>query len=232
MSDLQNTAQLVPVEVPGAGTILALDEGDSKWIAIRPMCERLGIDVQAQQRKLDQAEWACTALKAVHDASGRTQQMVMIDADHLPMWLASIQPSRVDQSIRQALITFQREATRALRDHFYQGVSVAPASNSFDVMRSMIDQLEATQRDAAEAKAIAATTEARLDAIEGQHDYFAALGYAKLHNLPTSTWHLRKMGGQASKIAKTYGVDPVPTQHALYGTVNSFPKWIWDLVAA
>lgn len=222
---------LVPIHIPGAGEILALDEGDTKWVAIRPICEVLSIDADTQRKKLDQAEWACTVIRTVQ-VSGQGRSTVMLDADHLPMWLGTIQTSRVSESARPVLVTFQREAAKALRDHFYRGVSVAPASSSLDVLRGMIDQLEIVQRDAAEAKSIASTTSARLDAIEGQHDYFAALGYAKLHNLPTSTRHLQRMGTQAAMIARQNGVEAVKTQHALYGTVNSFPRWVWDLVAA
>lgn len=32
-------------------------------------------------------------------------------------------------------------------------------------------------------------------------------------------------------IARTHDIAPDPVQHAHYGTVNSFPAWIWDMAA-
>ncbi|WP_431840797.1 phage antirepressor N-terminal domain-containing protein [Gordonia hongkongensis] len=80
--------------------ILALDDGTTKWVAVRPICEQLGIDTDGQRRKLDQAEWATTELKSVVAADGKQRELVMLDADHLPMWLATIQTSRVNEAAR------------------------------------------------------------------------------------------------------------------------------------
>ena len=71
--------------------------------------------------------------------------------------------------------------------------------NQFDVLRAAIDQIEIAQRTATEAKEIAQRTDARLDAIEGRHDWFAALGYAKVYGLDTSAQFLSKFGKRAAK---------------------------------
>ncbi len=85
--------------------------------------------------------------------------------------------------------------------------------------------------DAAEARAIAANTEARLDAIEGKHDWFSAIAYARLNGLPTNSNYLRKLGACAGQIGRSHGVEPTQVQHQLYGWVNSWPAWVWDLAA-
>ncbi|RIR09406.1 phage antirepressor N-terminal domain-containing protein [Mycobacteroides abscessus] len=118
--------ELASIDIPGAGQLLALDEGARKWVAIRPICDRLGIDPDGQRRKLDQAEWAVTELKSATGADGKSYQMVMLDADHLPMWLATIQPSRVSETARSVLVAYQREAAKALRDYFYEGGAINP----------------------------------------------------------------------------------------------------------
>ncbi len=100
----------------------------------------------------------------------------------------------------------------------------------FDLMRAQIDQIEAAQREASEAKAIATKTEARVDALEGQHEWYSALGFARLNGIEnTSTQFLNKVGRQATAIAKAHGIDPVKVPHALFGKVNSYPAWVWDL---
>ena len=126
--------------------------------------------------------------------------MFGLHADCVPMWLATINANKVSEEARPMLIAYQREAARALRDYFYRGVAVQPSSmNQFDVLRAAIDQIEAAQRTATEAKEIAQRTDARLDAIEGRHDWFAALGYAKVYGLDTSAQFLSKFGKRAAK---------------------------------
>lgn len=112
-------------------------------------------------------------------------------------------------------------------------VTQATVGSSFDVMRQMIDSLEETARVANEAKAIAAKTDARLDAIEGRHDWYSALGYARLNGIQnTSTQFLNRVGRQASSIAKRHDIEAVKVPHQLFGEVNSYPAWVWELAFA
>lgn len=102
--------------------------------------------------------------------------------------------------------------------------------NSFDLMRMMVDRLEETDRTARQAIAIAEKTDARLDAMEGRHDWYSALGYARLNGMKnTSTQFLNRVGRQASSIAKSHNISPVKVPHQLFGEVNSYPAWIWEL---
>lgn len=105
---------------------------------------------------------------------------------------------------------------------------VVPGS-SFDLMRMMVDKLEEATRTADEAKALAVKSDARLDALEGRHDWYSALGYARLNGIPnTSTQFLNRVGRQASMIAKEHGVEPEKVPHPLFGEVNSYPAWVWE----
>ena len=223
---------LVPVQVPGTNRpIMATEHEGRPFVPLRPMCDALGIDVDSQRRKLDQAEWAVTVIITATGSDGKNYQMVALDADHVPMWLATIQASRVSESARPLLVAYQREAATALRDYFYRGVAVQPSTGSqFDMLRSMVDHLEQAQRTADEAKAIASKTDARLDAIEGRHDWYSALGYARHTSYGnTSAEHLKKIGAQAKQIAASHGIEPVKVPHALYGRVNSLPAWVWEI---
>lgn len=223
---------LVPVQVPGTDRpIMATEVNGKPFIPLKPMCDSLGLDVDGQRRKLDQAEWATTEFISAVAGDGRTREMIALDADNVPMWLATIQVSRVADAARPVLIAYQREAATALRDYFYRGVAVQPSTGSqFDMLRSMVDHLEAAQRTADEAKQIASKTDARLDAIEGRHDWYSALGYARHTSYGnTSSEHLQKIGAQAKQIAASHGIDPVKVPHALYGRVNSLPAWVWEI---
>jgi DNA-damage-inducible protein D len=123
------------------------------------------------------------------------------------------------------------QAYFAIQTHAAEVAAVQQkALSPFDILRAQIDQLEATQRMAEQAVAIASKTDARLDAIEGKHDWYAALGYARMAGIEnTSTQFLNKVGRQASAIAKANGIEPVKVPHALYGEVNSYPAWVWEI---
>lgn len=225
------STELVPVPIPGAPALMATQADDRQWAALKPMCDSLGIDTQAQARRLNRKSWATTAVMAVVAADGKPRDMVMIDSKTIPMWLATIDEGRVSDDARPKLIAYQREAAAALDAYFNKRAVDVPALNQFDVLRAAIDQIEAAQRDAAEARAIAANTEARLDAIEGKHDWFSAIAYTRLNGLPTNSAYLRKLGSCAGQIGRSHGVEPTQVQHQLYGWVNSWPAWVWDLAA-
>ncbi len=225
------TAELVPVIVPGADALLAMQNDGGIWVALKPMCDSLGINYSTQLDKLRRRSWATVALRGTVAADGKNRDMAMVDSRTVPLWLATIDENRVATESRSKLIAYQREAAAALDAYFNKRAVDVPALNQFDVLRAAIDQIEAAQRDAAQAREIAEKTEARLDAIEGKHDWFSAVAYARLNGLPTSTQYLRKLGACAGQIGRNRGVEPTQVQHQLYGWVNSWPAWVWDLAA-
>lgn len=225
------TAELVRVPVPGADDLMAMQANGNQWAALKPMCDSLGIDTWSQQRRLNGRSWATTAVMTVVAADGKQREMVMIDRASIPMWLATIDERRVAAEARPKLIAYQREAAAALDAYFNQRAVDVPPVNQFDVLRAAIDQIEAAQREAAEAKAIAERNEARLDSIEGNHGWLTALGYARVKGLPTYEKFLSRFSRHAGMIARSHSIDPNKVHHPHFGTVNSYPTWVWDLAA-
>lgn len=225
------SAELVPVTVPGADLPLQATNADGRpLVAFRPLCDSLGVDFSSQLKRLKGRSWATVVVITTVAADGKRREMAMVDRRTLTMWLATIDESKVSASARARVIAYQAEAADALDAYFNQRTA-APAMNQLDVLRAALDQIEAAQRDATEARQIAAKTEARLDAIEGKHDWFSAIAYARLHDLPTSTTYLRRLGACAGQIGRSHGIEPTQVQHQLYGWVNSWPAWVWDLAA-
>jgi hypothetical protein len=218
---------LVPVPVPGTDAPLQAIQIDGRpLVAFKPLCEALGIATDAQSRKLRGRSWATTTLKVVVAADGRPREMLMIDRRTLTIWLATLNENRVSEQARARIIAYQREAAEALDAHFNER---GRPLNQLDVLRAALDQIEAAQREASEAKAIAAKTDARLDAIEGKHDWFAALGWARHIGLSdTSNSATSLLGRRASSIAKANGIKPRKTQHEHFGQVNLLPVWVWE----
>jgi plasmid maintenance system antidote protein VapI len=95
---------------------VALSDGTG-FIAIRSVCRALGLDNKSQQVKLKSRPWACVALITTQ-VDGQRRRLFFIDLESLPMWLATIETSRVRPQLRPRLIAYQRECTKVLRDHF------------------------------------------------------------------------------------------------------------------
>lgn len=228
------STELVHIPVPGTGRQIVASQVEGRpLVSIRHACESISLEPARQIQKLNSRSWATVYMTATVAADGKTRELAMIDRRTFTMWLATIDTNRVSDAARPIIEAFQAEAADALDAYFGTGVAVATAANlsQFDILRAAIDRLEESERIAAEAKQIAERSEARLDGIEGKHDWFSALGYAKLHGLPTYTRFLQKLGKCASMIARTHDIQPEKAQHAHYGTVNSYPEWIWKLAA-
>ncbi len=226
------TAELVHVPVPGTDRqIIATAINGVPRVSLRHACEAIGLAFDSQRRKLNSRSWATVTQEVTVGSDGKAREMTLIDRRTMTMWLGGIDENRVSDDARPILIAFQAEAADALDAYFNKRTVTAPPVNQFDVLRAAIDQIEAAQRDAAEAKTIAQRTDARLDAIEGRHDWFSAVAYARLHELPTNTKYLRKLGACAGRVGRNRGVEPTQVQHQLYGWVNSWPAWVWDLAA-
>lgn len=225
---MSETTDLVKIPVPGADDLLCSEFDGHRWAALKPMCDSLEINYATQLQKLRRRSWATIALRGTVAADGRRRDMVMIDSRTIPMWLATTDENRVSNEAKPKLTAYQREACDPLDAYFNHRSVAAPPINQFDVLRAMIDQIEAAEREATEAKAIAVRTETRQDAIEGHHDWFSALGYSKLNGLSTGRQHLAQLGRSAAKIARAHGIQPEKVQHDHYGTVNELPAWVWD----
>lgn len=94
---------------------------------LRRVCAALGIDDSTQQVKLKGKAWATTGFIPAVDASGKVRIQFCIDLDSLPMWLATIEPSRVSEDIRPTLSRYQVECARVLRDYFFGQQNAEPA---------------------------------------------------------------------------------------------------------
>ena len=115
----QTSVQLVGFHGDQLQAVSRMEDGKEKvWVVVRRVCEALGVDESGQRQKLAEKAWACTELISAHDATGRHQAIFCIDIDSLPMWLATMEESRVGPVARPKLIAYQKECARVLRDHF------------------------------------------------------------------------------------------------------------------
>lgn len=224
--------------IPFHGTeLLAVDADGRPQVLLRPAIESLGLDFSAQRRKLTGRSWACmgeVTTQLPGDAQRRTHTTV--DVRTFLMLLATINENNVHPDKRALLIAYQSEVADVIEAYWRDGVVVNARvvdrrPTGLDAVQALLDEVRRMEEGVAEAKAIAQQTEARLDAIEGKHDWFSAIAYARLNDLPTHSQYLKKLGACAGRIGRSHGVEPTQVQHQLYGWVNSWPVWVWDLAA-
>ena len=95
------------------------DEKGGGWVLVKRVCEVFGLKPDAQRKRLLRQAWATTSIKEVVAADGKKHEQFCLSVESTPMWLATLQTSRINPKIRPRLITFQKLAAKALADWAY-----------------------------------------------------------------------------------------------------------------
>lgn len=98
------------------------------YVPLRQMCTALGLDQRSQRRRIlnhnvlsDGFTGGVIMTPPGPGGGGGRQQALLLRVDLVPLWLSTIDISRVKDEIRPKLERFQREAAKALWEAFQQG---------------------------------------------------------------------------------------------------------------
>lgn len=143
-------------------------DGDRVLVSIRRVCEALGVDTKGQLAKLHGKRWAVVEMVSMTGPDGKTYDTACLSLDSLPMWLATIEPTRVALHVRPKLDRFQVEAHDALADHFLgrRGQPLAHADHIGTALATLASNTVALTT-------MVASVVQRLDAIEGRAEMSA-----------------------------------------------------------
>lgn len=99
--------------------ILVIENGE-KRVAIKPICQALGIDEEAQRQKLnsDPILSSTTLLSKVVAADGKEREMVTIPLKYVFGWLFRIDSRNVKEEAKEAVLKYQIECYDALFEYF------------------------------------------------------------------------------------------------------------------
>lgn len=99
--------------------ILIIENGE-KRVAVRPICDALGIDFSAQLQRLKRDEILSSVVVMVTTtgADGKQYEMATIPYKFSFGWLFTIDNSKVKPEAKEALIKYQLECYNALYEHF------------------------------------------------------------------------------------------------------------------
>lgn len=133
---------------------------DGAYVALRPVCDALGLDVHSQRHRLQRQSWAVEVIMTSTGADGKAYEMTFIDRRTFTMWLATIDTGRLkNERTRELVRTYQCEAADALDQYFHEGIAVNPRAvgapydvetqaRVLDILKNVIspDYLEAKAR--------------------------------------------------------------------------------------
>ena len=99
--------------------LTVIPRDDKLFVVLKRACEILGLDEEPQRKKLRQAKWATTSMMEAVANDGKTRSMLCLELRSFPMWLATIDESRVRPELQDKLALYQVECADALRDRFF-----------------------------------------------------------------------------------------------------------------
>lgn len=101
-------------------SIQLVSDNKEKLVPIKPICEALGIDEDAQRRKLNEDEFlnSVTVLSTATGSDGKQYGMVCLPFEFIFGWLFTINPKNVKEEAREAVSKYRIECYRALYKHF------------------------------------------------------------------------------------------------------------------
>ena len=115
---------LVQVEFHG-DTIWAIERGDEVLVAIKPICESMGMQWEAQLKRIKRDEILTQGMSIMDIPSpGGAQETMCLPLNLIPGWLFGVDDRRItDENVRQKVLTYKRECYAVLYSHFFNGRS-------------------------------------------------------------------------------------------------------------
>jgi len=118
---------------------------NEKFVAIKPICEAIGVDYDNQIEKINNDEILSqlTPLKGVVAADGKTRKMRVISLRYVFGWLFTINPNKVKPEIKQDIINYKKQCYDALFDTFTKRTSILKEKTNYQIE---IERLESNWR--------------------------------------------------------------------------------------
>ena len=113
--------------------LTSVEVGGQLHIAVKPVCDAIGLDWSAQFRRIkrDTVLSTCVAITAMQ-VPGEIQKrdVLTIPLSHLNGFLFGISAARLSGEAKNRLIVYQQECYRVLHDYWMKGTAVNPRANA------------------------------------------------------------------------------------------------------
>lgn len=106
--------------------IYIITKGTEKHVAIKPICEAIGVDYSRQLKKIKEDEilYPTMGLTPTVGADGKERKMQTIPLMFVFGWLFTINPENVKPEIKHLIIQYKKECYIALFDSFTKRTSL------------------------------------------------------------------------------------------------------------
>jgi len=96
--------------------LLTVEKDGIKYVAVKPICENLGLAWAAQFVKIKENQILNGSVSIIEIVAedGKNREMVCLPIDMINGWLFTINPNKVSEEIRPLVIYYQKECYRAL----------------------------------------------------------------------------------------------------------------------
>lgn len=128
-----DSTRLESIPFHGA-TINAIRTDEGVHVAIRPVCEAIGLAYSGQHERLERQPWATVRMTRTVAEDGKHREMATVDRRTFTMWLATVDTTRLkNDDARDMLVIFQREAADALDAYFNEGGAINPRATEHQI---------------------------------------------------------------------------------------------------
>lgn len=102
-------------------TLFAIERDDGVFIAIKPICETLGLAWNGQLERIKRDAILSEGMRVIRIPSpGGSQESACLSLDLVNGWLFTIDDARIkDEEVRQKVLAYKRECYGVLFKHFY-----------------------------------------------------------------------------------------------------------------
>jgi hypothetical protein len=109
---------LETINFNGTSLVVIIDQDGTRWVALRPICEAIGLAWQAQHHKImNNPQFSCNDIMTT-GSDGKTYKMTCLKISQINGWLFNINANRVNHTCRERLLTYQAECQDVLFKHF------------------------------------------------------------------------------------------------------------------
>ena len=141
-------------------------DGDSIFVAIRPVCEFLGIDHSNQIRNLkNDADFLGSVVvnMTTTGADGKQYEMTCLPLQFFFGWLAQIDHTKVKEEIRPTVIQYKLEVCNVLYNHFMGARKFLEEKES--AIGKLNDRIKAARKNFSNAKSVLSDAEDAMDKV-------------------------------------------------------------------
>lgn len=117
-------------------------KNNRNWVALKPLCEALGVAANKQWKKVCESEFISHDLMVTTGSDGKQYEMLCIDVDSVGEWIFGINPKKVKPEIQERMYLFRRKL---------QSVLYAAVTGHIDVnlVQTLVEEIKSLRQTVA-----------------------------------------------------------------------------------